>query len=53
MKLGRDPAKLDVHKKTAVACVRRVHPAGKVSKTIKTFATITGDLLALIDWLVV
>ncbi|WP_435007631.1 IS110 family transposase [Tundrisphaera lichenicola] len=44
-------AGLDVHKKTVVACVRRVHPAGKVSKTIKTFATMTGDLLALGDWL--
>ena len=44
-------AGLDVHKKTVVACVRRVHPAGKVSKTIKTFATMTADLLALADWL--
>ena len=45
-------AGLDVHKETVVACVRRVHPAGKVSKTIKTFATMTGDRLALADWLV-
>src|SRR5437763_13260423 len=44
-------AGLDVHKKTVVACVRRVHPAGKVSETIKTFATMTGDLVALADWL--
>ena len=34
-----------------VACVRRVDPAGKVSKSIKTFATMTTDLLALSDWL--
>ena len=27
-------AGLDVHKKTVVACVRRVDPAGKVSKSI-------------------
>jgi transposase len=44
-------AGLDVHKKTVVACVRRVDPAGKVSKNIKTFATMTGDLLNLSDWL--
>ena len=42
---------LDVHKRTVVACVRRVDPAGKVTKTIKTFATMTGDLLDLSDWL--
>jgi transposase len=44
-------AGLDVHKKTVVACVRRVDPAGKVSKSIKTFATMTADLLNLADWL--
>jgi transposase len=44
-------AGLDVHKKTVVACVRRVDPAGKVSKSIKTFATMTADLLDLSDWL--
>jgi transposase len=41
----------DVHKRTVVACVRRVDPAGKVTKTIKTFATMTQDLLNLSDWL--
>jgi transposase len=44
-------AGLDVHKKTVVACVRRVDPAGKVSKSIKTFATMTTNLLDLSDWL--
>jgi transposase len=44
-------AGLDVHKRTVVACVRRVDPAGKVIKNIKTFATMTGDLLDLTDWL--
>jgi len=44
-------AGLDVHKRTVVACVRRVDPAGKVSRNIKTFATMTGDLLNLSDWL--
>jgi transposase len=46
-------AGLDVHKKTVVACVRRVDPVGKVSKSIKTFATMTADLLDLADWLAV
>jgi transposase len=44
-------AGLDVHKRTVVACVRRVDPAGKVTKNIKTFATMTGDLLNLSAWL--
>jgi hypothetical protein len=35
-------AGLDVHKRTIVACVRRVDPAGKVFKNLKTFATMTG-----------
>lgn len=46
-------AGLDVHKKTVVACVRRVDPAGKVFKIVKTFATMTADLLDLSDWLAV
>lgn len=44
-------AGLDVHKKTVVATVRRVDPAGKVENRTKTFATMTRDLLALADWL--
>jgi transposase len=44
-------AGLDVHKRTVVATVRRVDPVGKVSKTTKTFATMTRDLLDLSDWL--
>jgi transposase len=51
--LHRCCAGLDVHKRTVVACVRRVDPAGKVSKSIKTFATMTTSLLALSDWLAV
>jgi transposase len=46
-------AGLDVHKKTVVACVRRVDPAGEVKRSIKTFATMTADLLDLADWLAV
>lgn len=44
-------AGLDVHKRTVVATVRRTNPAGKVSQTTKTFATMTCDLLDLSDWL--
>ncbi len=43
---------LDVHKKTVVACVRIVDQDGKVSTQIRTFSTMTADLLALGDWLV-
>lgn len=49
--LHRCCAGLDVHKKTVVAAVRRVDPAGRVEKFTKTFATMTRDLLALADWL--
>lgn len=44
-------AGLDVHKKTVVACVRRLDGRGRVSKQVKTFATMTNDLLELGDWL--
>jgi transposase len=44
-------AGLDVHKKTVVACVRCLDPAGRVSESVRTFATMTADLLALSDWL--
>ena len=37
---------LDVHKKSVVACV--ITPEGR---EIRTFRTMTGDLLALADWL--
>ncbi len=44
-------AGLDVHKKTVVACVRRLDGQGRVSKQVKTFGTMTRDLLELGDWL--
>jgi transposase len=44
-------AGLDVHKKTVVACIRRVGPEGAVSSQVRTFATLTAELLALSDWL--
>lgn len=44
-------AGLDVHKKTIAACVRRVDENGKLHEEVRTFATMTGDLLALCDWM--
>ncbi len=42
---------LDVHKKTVVACVLVTSLDGRVERTIRTFGTMTRDLLALSDWL--
>jgi transposase len=44
-------AGLDIHNKTVVACVIVQGPKGKPQKTIRTFGTMTEDLLALGDWL--
>ena len=44
-------AGLDVHKKTVVACIRRLGPEGQPEEQIHTFGTMTGDLLELADWL--
>jgi transposase len=44
-------AGLDVHKKTVVACVRRLGPNGQVQRQVRTFGTMTGQLRALADWL--
>jgi transposase len=42
---------LDVHKKTVVAGRRRLLEGGKVEKEVKTFATTTSSLWALLEWL--
>jgi transposase len=44
-------AGLDVHKDTVVACVRHQEAGGRVRKEVRTFGTVTRDLLALSDWL--
>jgi transposase len=44
-------AGLDVHKDTVVACVRHKLPTGRARKEVRTFGTMTRDLLALADWL--
>jgi len=43
---------LDIHKKTIVACVIVPGSKAKPRKTIRTFGTMTDDLLELGDWLV-
>ena len=44
-------AGLDVHKKSVVACVLISTGHGPPSQEIRTFSTMTQDLLALADWL--
>ena len=43
---------LDVHKKVVVACVRILDPKdGMVQSTLRSFGTMTRDIVALRDWL--
>jgi transposase len=42
---------IDIHKKIAVACVIVSEAKGPPHKEIRTFGTMTDDLLALADWL--
>jgi len=42
---------LDLHKRTVVACRVVPGPDGSPQKEIRTFGTMTTDLLALADWL--
>ncbi len=42
---------LDVHKKTVVACVLRTEADGTLTRDLRTFTTMTADLLALDEWL--
>jgi transposase len=44
-------AGLDVHQKTIVVCVRAIQPQGGVVEQVKTFGTMTSDLLQMSDWL--
>ena len=44
-------AGLDVHKKSVVACVFTPGPKGTWRKQLRTFGTMTQDLLALAAWL--
>ncbi len=42
---------LDVHKKMVVACILSGQAGEPVTKELRTFQTMTGDLLELSDWL--
>ena len=42
---------LDVHKRTVVACLIRQAEGGRPAKELRTFGTMSEDLLALADWL--
>ncbi len=43
-------AGLDIHKKNIVVCLRTTGSDGAVEEDVRTFATMTDDLLALCDW---
>lgn len=42
---------LDIHKKSIVACVLLTDADGTLHRFVRTFGTMTADLLALDDWL--
>ena len=42
---------LDVHKKSIVACLRSVDSAGRLHKEVRSFGTMTAELLDLAAWL--
>ncbi|CAN5515829.1 IS110 family transposase [soil metagenome] len=42
---------VDIHKRTVVACLVQVDEAGRTIRRVRTFGTMTGELVALADWL--
>jgi transposase len=42
---------LDIHKQTVVACLLVLGPGQRSHKEIRTFGTMTDELLQLADWL--
>jgi transposase len=44
-------AGLDVHKDTVVVCLRYPDGQGKLKEPVRTFSTMTRDLLEMADWL--
>ncbi len=42
---------LDIHKRVVVACLIAPGPTGKPAKEVRSFGTMTDDLLRLADWL--
>lgn len=49
--LHRDVAGIDVHRKSLSVCVRHVGTDRRVRQQVRTFGTMTADLLTLRDWL--
>src|SRR5215212_11409202 len=47
----RDVCGLDLHKRRIVACAITTDAQGQVHKAIRTFGTMTEDVLTLADWL--
>jgi transposase len=43
---------LDIHKRSIVACLSLPGAKGAVTTTVRTFGSMTADILALSDWLV-
>ena len=41
----------DVDKRIVVACLRRREPDGQINQEVRTFGTMTAELLRLADWL--
>jgi transposase len=44
-------AGFDVHSKTVAVCIRRTSKLGEIHSEVRTFRTLTRDLLDLCDWL--
>jgi hypothetical protein len=44
-------ASLDVHKRTVECTVRRMQADGRAQVEIRQFATMTDDLLEMVEWL--
>jgi transposase len=42
---------LDIHKRFVVACLLATSPDGAVHKEVRTYSTMTNDLLVFADWL--
>lgn len=42
---------LDIHKRFVVACLLTTRADGAVDQEVRTFGTMTHDLLGLLDWL--
>ena len=44
-------ARLDVHKESVEACIRRIEPNGQTHQQTRHCETMTGDILMMADWM--